>query len=131
MFSKGKPALLQLKIITDEEIWDQIDALWAQNKLDRDQCIPKKIAVSYIREYCDTYMQDEDVDELYFETVMLEIDTDGNGLIERCQLFNQLKKTIHPEMYEYDMQLKAIDEMNGKTSSASGCIVSEEIDVLE
>ena len=29
------------------------------------------------------------------------------------------------------MQLNAIDEMNGKTSSASNCIVSEEFDVLE
>ena len=59
------------------------------------------------------------------------MDTDGKGTIQRQQLFNQLKKTVNPDLYEYEMELQQIDDLCRRTSSTSGGIVSEEINVFE
>ena len=55
-------------------------------------------AVPYIQEYCKTYLRQETKQNIDFQKLFDEIDEDGNGTLERDELFEFLKKTTEPDM---------------------------------
>ena len=98
----------QYSVLKDDQIWEHVNALWAQHKLDKDQGLTKEIAIEYIKNYYRNYIQKTSTDKIDFEAVFDSIDRSKNGLIEREELFTHLKKTIHPDQYEFEMTIKAM-----------------------
>ena len=45
-----------LKIITDEEIMNQVNAIWEHNQLKKEDSLSMDLAVPYIQEYCKRYL---------------------------------------------------------------------------
>ena len=61
-----------LKIITDEEIMDQVNAIWEHNELKKEDSLTMDLAVPYIQEYCRRYLRidfttagDEKIQEIF------------------------------------------------------------------
>ena len=90
-----------LKIITDEEIMNQVNAIWEHNELKKEDSLTMDLAVPYIQEYCKKYLNIDfaTADDETIQKIFDDIDTDRNGTIERDELFNHLKKTTSPDAY--------------------------------
>ena len=86
-------------IITDEEIWNQVNTIWTENNAKKQDSLEVEKIEPYIMEYCKKFLKDdfESAGAEILKEIFSEMECDEQGAISRQVLFSQLKKTTNPE----------------------------------
>ena len=117
-------------IITDEEIWNQVNTIWTENNAKKQDSLEVEKIEPYIMEYCKKFLKDdfESAGAEILKEIFSEMECDEQGAISRQVLFSQLKKTTNPEQYQLEKFYRSLD---AETVSGSTNIASVDFEVFE
>ena len=78
-------AELDLMIITDEEIWNQVNKIWTENNAKKQDNLKMERIEPHIKEYCEKFLKDdfESAGEEILKEILAGMVYDDEGAISR------------------------------------------------
>ena len=78
--------------LTDQEAWAQVNKLWAEKKLKKEESMSFQAATPFIVDYIKKVKGVQKVDEGLVLSIFNEIDEDGNQSLDQKEMFEFIKK---------------------------------------